>query len=45
MWERGVVIAVFYIETRCLFMFPVNLMDSPEEIFSEDFRNAADGKK
>jgi membrane-anchored glycerophosphoryl diester phosphodiesterase (GDPDase) len=45
MGERGVVIMIFYIETRCLFMFPVNVMDSSEDIFSEDLRNAADGKK
>jgi hypothetical protein len=39
------VIVIFYIETLYLFMFPVHMMDSSDDLFSEDLRKAAGGKK
>jgi hypothetical protein len=39
------VIVIFCIETLFLFMFPVHMMDSSDDLFSEDLRKAPDGKK
>jgi hypothetical protein len=36
---------ILYIETLFLFMFPVYMMDSSDDLFSEDLRKTADGKK